>query len=89
VRGVVVAVMFLARVAAARAADGARAGGAPATPPDTVVICQETTARRCWIAFDAKGCGAPPATVFRVVPGEAGRPEMADALADCRDALKP
>jgi hypothetical protein len=71
-------------------APAAPAGGAgDARPlPRTVAICRDTVAARCWLARSDAGCGAAPAGPYRVVIDRPGTPDVADALAACREALQ-
>ena len=53
--------------------------------PETVAICQDRTAGRCWLAPRARDCHGQP---FRVVIAGEGREDAAAGLADCRAALE-
>ena len=63
-------------------------GGARRLPP-TVAVCADASTQRCWIARAAAECAPAPAALFRLVIDEPGRPDVADALAACRDAIRP
>jgi hypothetical protein len=51
--------------------------------PRTAAVCEDAAGRRCWVAERGAECG-PGGGVFRVVIDDPARPDVADALADCR-----
>jgi hypothetical protein len=55
--------------------------------PATVAVCQERSARRCWVAAGEAGCTAEGGQVFRIVIDQPSRADAEGALAQCRAAL--
>jgi hypothetical protein len=55
--------------------------------PATVAVCQDPSARRCWLAAGEAGCTAEGGQVFRVVIDQPSRADAQRALDQCRTAL--
>jgi hypothetical protein len=56
--------------------------------PPTVAVCEDETARRCWLASREADCAAGGGHVFRLVIDQPDRADAEQALAQCREGAQ-